>query len=209
MFKALTHLVEGISRSANVNALTFAHDVTAEHKFHLLLLILFSKSLRMLTLCFNNLRGSMPLLASALNHSNLRILELLYCYLDDNDIICLGRAFRNNITLACLGITGNQISPHAFSELLLAIQYSAISSLFYDGSITVAHKIMWNEINTNRRTAHMQPLCLDVDTTIKALSMGIQCGKIMKSLPPEFATGQKGEANSNLHETDTHPCLTQ
>ena len=108
-----------------------------------------------LELAESNLRGSMPLLAPALSHSNLSTILLGNCCLDDNDIICLGRALRRNFKVTILQISGKNTSPHAFSELLLAVQYSAISTVIYDRQITVAHKIMLDEINNNRRTAHM------------------------------------------------------
>ena len=214
IFKALAHLVEGLSRSSGVNCLSISHnEITYEHKYYLLLLILFSKSLRDLELMANNLRGCMPLLVSALHHSNLQTLGLSYCHLDDNDIICLGISLQNNSTLTFLNICGNNISPHAFSEFLLAIQYSAIIGLLYDThiTVTVAHMIMLNEINSNRHRAQMPPL--HVQDMTKAHSLGLQSVNDLLSLPHQFLTGQK-EANPNLpleseEETDIHSCSAQ
>jgi len=62
IFKALAILIECLSRSQSNNGLGILHnEITAEHKFYLLLLILCSKSLESLRLNFNNLRGCMPL----------------------------------------------------------------------------------------------------------------------------------------------------
>ena len=230
IFKALSYLIEGLSRSVAFDILGIGlNKITAEHKFYLLLLILFSKSLLILTLTKNNLRGSMPLIAPGLSHSNLKYIHLNDCSLDDNDIICLGRALHRNFKVIALDISENNISPHAFSELLLAIQYSAISTVTYDGQTTVAHMIMLNAINSNRHTADMPTLHLK-DTDMQEFP-DVQCGGLcMASLPPEFLTGQEGVPNPYLpsefltrqegitnhylqseseQETDTHSCLTQ
>jgi len=130
IFKALSNLIEGLSQSPSVFGLAISdNEITAKYKFYTLLVILFTKSLQFLYLSGNNLRGSMPLLAPALNHSNLIALRLSHCCLDDNDIICLGKALKRNFTLFILDVTGNCISQYAFSELLLAIQYSVVSIL--------------------------------------------------------------------------------
>ena len=213
VFKALANLIECLSRSlSGIGLSIMMNEITAEHKFYLLLLILCSKSLEILGLGNNNLRGCMPLLAPALSHSNLRALELSCCCFDDNDVICLGRAFQKNSTLIRLIITNNKISPHAFSEFLLAIQNSAISEICYDGHITVAHIVMLSAINNNRHTTHMRPI--QIRDGHKYSSAATQWVDNMGSLPPEFATGQEGITNPhNLQEseqkTDTHPCLTQ
>ena len=214
IFKALANLIECVSRtfSPDFGLLISNNEITAEHKFYLLLLILCGKSLEILQLGWNNLRGCMPLLAPALNYSNLRILDLSYCYLDDNDVICLGRAFQKNLTLTSLYIHGNKISAHAFSEFLLAIQNSAISDLFYNGHITEAHTVMLSAISNNRDTAHMSPLHLH-NNRHEILSLAEQTFEHITSLPPEFATGQEGITNlypsESEQKTDTHPCLTQ
>ena len=211
IFKALRYLIEGLSRTTSAFFFSIGYnEITAEHKFYLLLLILFTKSLMSLRLSGNNLRGSMTLLAPALNYSKLMDFTLFNCCLDDNDIVCLARALHRNFTLTSLVIARNSISPHAFSELLLAIQYSAISDLIYDGQITVAHRVMLNAISNNRHTAHMQPL--DLQDTYTLGPLGKQCAKRMLSLPPEFATGQERihhHLSESKQETDTHPCLTQ
>ena len=214
IFKALANLIECVSRtfSPEFGLVISSNEITAEHKFYLLLLILYSKSLKSLHLNVNNLRGCMPLLAPALNHSNLRRLGLAGCYLDDNDVICLGKAFQKNLTLRFLNILENKISPHAFSEFLLAIQNSAISHLYYDGHITVAHIVMLNAINNNRHTAHMQTLHIEDGRQILFLTE--QTVEHMRSLPHEFATGQERITNplypsESEQKTDTHPCLTQ
>ena len=203
IFKALANLIECVSRtfSTEFGLLISSNEITAEHKFYLLLLILCSKSLKILVLERNNLRGCMPLLAPALNHTNLMALMLSDCYLDDNDVICLGKAFQKNLTLILLDILRNKISPHAFSEFLLAIQYSAISNLFYDGDITAYHRVMLIAINNNRRTAHMPPL--HVQNLCKHYVLGAHVGGLMGSLPPEFATGQEKTTNP------FSPCSTQ
>ena len=121
--------------------------------------------------------------------TGLEYINLDDCYLDDNDIICLARALHRNFKLSVLIIAYNNILPHAFSELLLAVQYSAISTVIYDGQITMAHKIMLDEINNNRCIAHMPPLHLG--DMCMVYSLAVQCGKRMASLPPEFLTGQK------------------
>ena len=214
IFRALSCLTEGLTRSVGVNSLAISQNkISAEHKFYLLLLIVFSKSLDVLRLGGNNLRGSMPLLAPALNHSNLKVLGLAVCNLDDNDIICLGKALQKNSKLISLTINGNIISSHAFSELLLAIQYSSILMLWHDGcNITMAHMIMLDILNSNRRTVHMLPLHLR--DTHRQFLLAKQCRDNMESLPFEFATGQKGITTPHYlskseQETDTHQCLTQ
>ena len=190
IFKALKNLIEGLSRSVAVFCICIGHnEITAEHKYYMLLLILLSKSLEILQLNGNNLRGSMPLLAPALNYSNLNVLEIAGCYLDDNDIICLGRALHKNFTLITLNIAENIISPPAFSELLLAIQYSTICILVYNGRITVAHMIMLNAINNNRHTAHMPPL--RIQGLHAADFLITQHLRHTIPLPSEFLTGQK------------------
>ena len=213
IFKALANLIECLSCTfSRDNGLSIlSNEITAEHKFHLLLLILCRKSLEFLLLCRNNLRGCIPLLAPALNHSNLRVLQLSHCYLDDNDVICLGKAFQKNFTLAILSIVENKISAHAFSEFLLAIQNSAIFTLYYDGHITVAHIVVLNAINNNCHTAHMPPLHL-TNTQWYAF-LGMQTAVCTRSLPYEFATGQERITNlypsESEQKTDTHPCLTR
>ena len=214
IFKALANLIECLSHTFghDIGLLISYNEITAEHKFYLLLLILCGKSLDILLLGWNNLRGCMPLLAPALNHSNLRELGLAGCYLDDNDVICLGKAFQKNLTLRFLNILQNKISPHAFSELLLAIQNSAISILSYNGQITEAHIVMLNAINNNRDTAHMSPLHIEDEG--QASFLAEQTEEHMRSLPHEFATGQEGITHplypsESEQKTDTHPCLTQ
>ena len=64
----------------------------------------------------------------------------------------------------------------------MAFQYSAILILRYNGHITVAHMIMLNAINSNRRTTHIWPLHMD-----NSISGGVQNARNMTSLPPEFA----------------------
>ena len=217
VFKALAYLTEGLSRSSGCVGLSLVQNtITAKHKFYLLLLIWFSKSLDVLALNGNNLRRTMPLLAPALNHSHISMLILSKCSLDDNDIICLGKAFQYNSTLDLLGIVGNYVSPHAFSELLISIQYSAITTLDYNGHITMAHVVMLNAINSNRHTAHRRPLHLERDMYREALSQSNQWRRNMSSLPSEFVTGQEGITNPRYQlepeqetDHDIHPCLTQ
>ena len=209
IFKALANLIECVSRtfSHEFGLLISSNEITAEHKFYLLLLILCSKSLKSLHLNGNNLRGCMPLLAPALNHSNLRELALAHCYLDDNDVICLGKAFQKNLTLRLLYIFDNKISPHAFSEFLFAIQNSAISILSYNGHITVAHRVMLNAINNNRDTAHMSPL--HIEDEHQAWFLAKQTVEHMRSLPHEFATGQEGVTNPLYPSESEQKSLTQ
>ena len=74
------------------------------------------------------------------------MLILSKCCLDNNDIICLGKALQHNSKIDLLGIVRNYISPHAFSELLISIQHSAITTFDYDGHITMTQqrKMMCN-----------------------------------------------------------------
>ena len=111
---------------------------------------------------------------------------LSYCNLDDNDIICLGKALRKNLTLTSLDVYGNKISSHAFSELLWAIRYSAISSLFCNRP-ALFHLLMEFQINRNRHSVHIPPLRLKDGQTTNAQTK--QCAKHVKSLPPDFLTG--------------------
>ena len=193
--KSLKYLIEGFVRSSGCMQLAIgANEITPEHKFHLLLLMKFSKSLESLELSGNYLRGTMPLLAPALNNCNLKELFLLRCYLDDNDVIYLGRALQSNCTLYKLCIFDNYVSPHTFSEFLLAVQYSALTILYYNGPISVAHMVMLIAINDNRYrcTAHSgEPLQLKKEFWNTAMSEACHWMRNMSSLPSEFATGQK------------------
>ena len=124
VFLALKYLAEGASRSQRLVFLAFRNIVsTVRHVYHLLLLIISSKSLRTLLLPYNDFRGAIPILSAGLK--NLVSLGLRNCSLEDRDLHELGKALSDcNTMLLRLGIEMNNFTTDALTAFLKAIRDS-------------------------------------------------------------------------------------
>ena len=156
--KLLKYMTECLNRSPRcVGVGLKMNELITEHKYYLLLLMRFSKYLKVISLSGNNLRGTMSLLGPALNYSNIVILLLSRCNLDDEDIIYLGKALRSNQKIQRLAIEGNNVSKRTIFNFFNDIQYSAIRILHYDRSTTEFRQLLL-DINRKRMERDRKPL---------------------------------------------------
>ena len=202
--KALKYIIEGISRSPKCYMLSLGENtITTEHKYYLYILIRFLKTMECLILKGNNLNGTMTLLGHALNHSKIRALTLSNCNLDDEDIINLSKALRQNRTLLYLGIYGNRVSSHIFVNFVRTIQHSAITTLDYDGHIIDNEQFKELVTDINRRRTESRKPCLTVQrNSFQTIELhSFLWNLIMLRLPPETVTGREGV---NYNEAQKH-----
>lgn len=87
----------------------------------------------------------------------------------------------------------------------MAVQYSAITTLWYNGCITVAHRIMLNAVNSNPHRAHMLPLHLE--DMCEYILLSEQHRRNIESLPLHFVTGQERIKNSRYQSEPEHPSM--
>ena len=177
-----------------VNVALAKNDITTEHKYYLLLLIRICKYINTtIILMGNNLRGTMSLLGPAFNYSNIVILLLSHCNLDDGDIVYLGKALRSNQKMQQLTIDGNNVSKHTIFKFIENIGHSAITMLECDRSVidtTKFHHLLL-DINRKRMESNREPLLVRSPSETEKLQ-NRQWYQTMLSLPPETVTGREG-----------------
>ena len=193
--KLLKYMTECFIRSPGcVNVALARNDITTEHKYYLLLLIRFCKYINTtIILMGNNLRGTMSLLGPAFNYSNIVILLLSHCNLDDGDIVYLGKALRSNQKMQQLTIDGNNVSKHTIFKFIENIGHSAITMLECDISVidtTKFHHLLL-DINRKRMESNREPLLVRSPSETEKLQ-NLQWYQTMLSLPPETVSGREG-----------------
>ena len=194
VFLALKYLAEGISRSPCFYYLTVASIITTKHMYHLLLLMISSKSLHMLILPHNDLRGAIPILSVGLKcNKNLNSLGLMNCSLEDRDLHELGNAlYHCNTTLKVLHITRNNFTSEALTEFLKAIRdsKSELRTLYYDGELNTAQQEVVEEIQLWRKENRKLPLELGALIQMCHEQLNLhECDEIVQNLPHSLLTG--------------------
>ena len=194
--KVLKYMTECLYRSPGCSGVTLGlNEITTEHKYYLLLLMRYSKYVKVISLTINNLRGTMSLLGPALNYSNIVTWSLSYCNLDDEDIIYLGKALRSNQKLQQLTIGDNNVSKHTIFIFIENIQHSAITILHCDRDVidTTEFHLLLLDVNTKRMESNREPLVVRPSpTTTDGMVQYRQWYETMASLPPETVTGREG-----------------
>ena len=194
--KILKYMTECLYRSPGCSGVTLVlNEITAEHKYYLLLLMRYNKYVKVISLTINNLRGTMSLLGPALNYSNIVTLHLSYCSLDDEDIIYLGKALRSNQKLQQLAIGNNNVSKHTIFKFIENIQHSAITILHCDRDVidTTELHLLLLDVNTKRMESNREPLVVRPSPTATDVMVQYrQWYETMASLPPETVTGREG-----------------
>ena len=196
-FLALKYLAEGISRSPYFTSLVMDYTITAKHMYHLLLLMISSKSLSALYLPHNNLRGAIPILSVGLKYSkNLACLSLKYCSLEDKDLHELGNAlYHCNTTLLGLTIECNDFTSDALTAFLKAIRDSK-SKLCYlecDKELNMAQQKVVDEIQLWRQENEMPRFQIGPSAACSPKEELIthECNDILLNLSPFLVTGIK------------------
>ena len=193
--KLLKYMTECLIRSpGSVGVGLSENEITTEHKYYLLLLIRYS-NVTFITLMGNNLRGTMSLLGPVLNYSNIGVLYLSSCNLDDEDILYLGEALRYNQKLQKLAIDGNNVSKHTIFKFIENIQHSAITILHCDRDVieTTEFHLLLLDVNTKRMESNREPLVVrPALSKICEIVQHLQWYETMASLPPETVTGREG-----------------
>ena len=193
--KALKYLTECLYRSPGCSGVSLGcNDITTEHKYYLLLLMRFKNSMNdCINLNGSNLRGAMSLLGPALNYSNIVVLLVSYCNLDDEDIKNLGKALRSNQSMKQLAINGNNVSKQAIEIFFNDIQDSAITILDCDGQMFNPEEFRRLQLDAIRKRmkSNRPPLIVQpIYEREKMLTDKWQ--ETMSSLPPETVTGREG-----------------
>ena len=195
VFLALKYLAEGISRSSHFILLSMYYIITIKHMYHLLLLMISSKSLRRLFLANNDLRGAIPILSVGLKYNkNIESLSLYNCSLKDKDLHELGNAlYHCNTTLKILIIDRNNFTSEAFTAFLKAIRDSKsdLRTLHYDGELNMAQQEVVDEIQLWRKANRMPRLKMGplAATFFKEMLKVRECVDIAQNLPPSLLTG--------------------
>ena len=193
VFLALKYVTEGISRSQCFTFLTVASIITTKHRYHLLLLMISSKSLQILLLLHNDLRGAIPIISVGLKYDkNLEYLSLKNCSLEDRDLHELGDAlYHCNTTLQALDITRNNFTSEAVTAFLKAIRDSKSELLLldYDGELNTAQQEVVDEIQLWRGANRLPPLVIDFFFSPSFNEKMRECVDIAQNLPHSLLTG--------------------
>ena len=192
VFLALKYLTEGINRSPHFTFLSMHNIITIKHIYHLLLLMISSKSLRRLFLANNDLRGAIPILSVGLKYNKIiDCLSFYDCSLEDKDLHELGNALYHGNTLKIIIIEMNNFTSEAFTAFLKAIRdsKSELRTLRYEVELNTAQQEVVDEIQLWRKVngkPHLKIGPLIAATFFKDMR---ECVDIARNLPPSLLTG--------------------
>ena len=198
VFLALKYLTEGVSRSPCFIFLSVEYTITIKHMYHLLLLMISSKSLRTLLVNNNDLRGAIPILSVGLKYNmNIKSLSLENCSLEDRDLHELGNAFYHSNALVSLHIGGNNFTSGELTAFLKAIRdsKSKLCVLYYEGELNTAQQEVVEEIQLWQKANRLPPLKIGPlaatlpEELLKMYEKLHECSDIMQNLPPSLLTG--------------------
>ena len=193
VFLALKYLAEGVSRSQCFIFLTVGGSITTKHMYHLLLLMISSKSLQVLFLLHNDLRGAIPILSAGLKYNkNIKSLSLMDSSLQDRDLHELGNAlYHCNMTLQALSISRNNFTSEAVTAFLKAIRDSKSELLILecDGELNTAQQEVVDEIQLWRKANGKPPLKIGNFLSPSSKEKIRACNDIAQNISPSLLTG--------------------
>ena len=127
---ALKYTIEGLSKDSACESLSFSGWLlNSSHILHLVLLLMRTE-ISTLKLMGNDLRKGMDLLSEALKYSNISILDLDQCNIDDSGLLLLGQTLRSpSNTIIYLDIEHNKYTTKGLSKFLNCLNDTNLTTL--------------------------------------------------------------------------------
>ena len=186
---ALKYLIEGVSRTTSLEALSIGDcSLGPAHAYHLALLAAVCNT-KYLGLSRNNIRRAIPFIAEAIKHNKaVRLLDLEDCHISDRELLVLGEALQQNDTLTVLVIADNPFSSNALTLFLKQFigTNSRLRTVCTFHSLSDEQRRTVNSINTHRFYQSATPL--NVTDKAAMYSRVTEAGHSVLSAPPDIRT---------------------